>query len=339
MSVQFKQIPRLAITLGEPAGIGAEQIVQLAQTPWDIEWVVIGNAALIQQRATDLNLPIQIQYYQTDALPSANLLGQVKVIDIDLPQPVIAGQLNVANAGFVIQLLDRAIAGCMSGEFDGMVTGAVHKGIINEAGLKFTGHTEYLAEKSRTDQVVMMLATPGLRVPLATTHLPLRAIPDAITPELLEKVITITYDSLQQQFGIANPVIYIAGLNPHAGEDGHLGREEIDVMIPVIQKLKQRMPNLIGPLPADTMFTQDKLKKGDAFLAMYHDQGLPVLKHLGFGQAVNVTLGLPFIRTSVDHGTALDIAGKGICTDTSFRYAIQVACDMLTGKTQETPHV
>lgn len=333
-----QKIPRLAITMGEPAGIGAEQIAQLAQTAWEIEWVVIGNAALIQQRATELNLPIELKNYQASLAPTANQIGDVKVLDVALPQPVVAGQLNVANASFVIQLLDIAIKGCMNGEFDGMVTGAVHKGIINEAGLKFTGHTEYLAEKSHTEQVVMMLATPGLRVPLATTHLPLRDVPDAITPLLLERVIAITHDSLKNQFGIPNPVIYIAGLNPHAGEDGHLGMEEIDVMIPVIQKLKSRFPNLIGPLPADTMFTQDKLKKGDAFLAMYHDQGLPVLKHLGFGQAVNVTLGLPFIRTSVDHGTALDIAGKGICTDSSFRYAIQVACDMLTGQAQENTH-
>lgn len=333
-----QKIPRLAITMGEPAGIGAEQIAQLAQTAWEIEWVVIGNAALIQQRATELNLPIALKNYQASLAPTANQIGDVKVLDVALPQPVVAGQLNVANASFVIQLLDIAIKGCMNGEFDGMVTGAVHKGIINEAGLKFTGHTEYLAEKSHTEQVVMMLATPGLRVPLATTHLPLRDVPDAITPLLLERVITITHDSLKNQFGIPNPVIYIAGLNPHAGEDGHLGMEEIDVMIPVIQKLKSRFPNLIRHLPADTMFTQDKLKKGDAFLAMYHDQGLPVLKHLGFGQAVNVTLGLPFIRTSVDHGTALDIAGKGICTDSSFRYAIQVACDMLTGQAQENTH-
>lgn len=333
----LKKIPRLAITMGEPAGIGAEQIAQLAQTPWEVEWIVIGNAALIQQRATELNLPIQLKNYQACLAPQANQIGEVKVLDVALPQPVTAGQLNVANAAFVIELLDIAIQGCMTGEFDGMITGAVHKGIINEAGLKFTGHTEYLAEKSHTQQVVMMLATPGLRVPLATTHLPLKDVPAAITPTLLERVITITHDSLQNQFGIKNPVIYIAGLNPHAGEDGHLGMEEIEVMIPVIQTLKARFPNLIGPLPADTMFTQDKLKKGDAFLAMYHDQGLPVLKHLGFGQAVNVTLGLPFIRTSVDHGTALDIAGQGICTDSSFRYAIQVACDMLTGQ-QEKSH-
>lgn len=332
------RIPRLAITLGEPAGIGAEQIVLLAQSSWEIEWIVIGNANLIKQRALEMGLPIQVHTYQKSAPAKANQRGHIKVLDVALPQPVQAGQLNVKNAAFVIKLLDIAIAGCLSGEFDGMVTGAVHKGIINEAGLKFTGHTEYLAEKSHTEQVVMMLATPGLRVPLATTHLPLREVPDAITPKLLEQVITIIHDSLQNQFGIHSPVIYIAGLNPHAGEDGHLGMEEIEVMIPVIQKLKLNFPNLIGPLPADTLFTQDKLKKGDAFLAMYHDQGLPVLKHLGFGQAVNVTLGLPFIRTSVDHGTALDIAGKGICTDSSFRYAIQVACEMLQGQKQENAH-
>ncbi len=220
----------------------------------------------------------------------------------------------------------------MSKEFDAMVTGAVHKGIINDAGIKFSGHTEYLADKSNTEQVVMMLATPELKVALVTTHLPLKEVPDAITAKILEKVIRITAESLEQQFGIKSPTIYIAGLNPHAGEGGHLGMEEIDIIIPVIKRLKSEYPNLIGPLPADTMFTQDKIAKGDAFLAMYHDQGLPVLKHLGFGHAVNVTLGLPFIRTSVDHGTALDIAGKGLCTASSFRYAIQVACDIMQGK-------
>ncbi len=328
---------RIAITLGEPAGIGVEQILLLSQTNWEIEWIVIGNLNLIKQVATDKKLNCNFIKYHKTTPASPNLKGQIKVIDIPLTQAVEFGKLNVKNTRFVLKILDRAISGCLNQEFDAMVTGAVHKGIINDAGLKFTGHTEYLAEKSATNQVVMMLATPDLKVPLATTHLPLKEVPNAITKKLLEDVINITMNSLERQFNINNPRLYIAGLNPHAGEDGHLGTEEIEIMIPVIERLKSKYPNLIGPLPADTMFTHDKITKGDAFLAMYHDQGLPVLKHIGFGSAVNVTLGLPFIRTSVDHGTALDIAGKGLCTDSSFRYAIKVACEMLQGKTNVKP--
>lgn len=332
-------IPRIAITMGEPAGIGGEQVLMLSKTDWEIEWVVIGSLELIQSLAAHHPSASKFEFIDFDAsVPAkANLKNQIKVLNIDLHAPVELGKLNVKNADYVLNILDTAIQGCSNKTFDAMVTGAVHKGIINEAGLKFTGHTEYLADHTHTEKVVMMLATPGLKVPLATTHLPLRDVPDAITPKLLEKVIRITALSLQNQFAIEQPKIYIAGLNPHAGEDGHLGMEEIEVMIPVIEKMRAEFPGLIGPLPADTMFTQDKLKKGDAFLAMYHDQGLPVLKHLGFGEAVNVTLGLPFIRTSVDHGTALDIAGKGLCTDTSFRYAIQVACEMMKGKNLERP--
>ncbi len=332
-------IPRIALTLGEPAGIGTEQVLLLAQTAWQIEWIVIGNLDLIQQQAQSQNLNLEIIEYQASKPIKPNLKNQVKVLDIPLFAPVEFGKLNVNNAQFVLNILDRAITGCMNKEFDAMVTGAVHKGIINDSGLKFSGHTEYLAAKSNSNQVVMMLATPGLRVALATTHLPLKEVPNAITATLLEDVIRITIKSLEQQFGIQNPMLYIAGLNPHAGEDGHLGMEEIAVMIPVIERLKSEFPNLIGPLPADTLFTPDKLAKGDAFLAMYHDQGLPVLKHLGFGSAVNITLGLPFIRTSVDHGTALDIAGKGLCSDSSFRYAIQVACEMINPSHLGKKHV
>jgi len=331
-------IPRIAITQGEPAGIGAEQMLMLAESNWEIEWVIIGNLDLLKQVAQAHHKTIEWIKYDASLAPQPNLKGQIKVYNIDLPEPAILGELNPRNTPFVLAMLDKATDGCLSGEFNAMVTAAVHKGIINQAGLHFTGHTEYLANRSHTEQVVMMLATPGLRVPLATTHLPLREVPDAITPKLLKKVIEITCESLENQFGIKSPRVYIAGLNPHAGEDGHLGMEEIEVMIPVIESLKTRYPNLIGPLPADTMFTQDKIEKGDAFLAMYHDQGLPVLKHVGFGQAVNVTLGLPFIRTSVDHGTALDIAGKGLCTDTSLRYAIQVAQDMMQGQLKKDSH-
>lgn len=224
-------------------------------------------------------------------------------------------------------MLKRAIQGCLKHEFAGMVTGPIHKGVINEAGLPFTGHTELLAEDSNTKQVVMMLATPGLRVALATTHLPLADVPKAITQPLLTDVLNITNYALKHQFGIDKPHILVTGLNPHAGEGGHMGREEIDVIEPVLEKLKSSM-HLSGPLPADTLFTPKYLEQADAVLAMYHDQGLPVLKHMGFGNAVNITLGLPFIRTSVDHGTALDLAGTGKADVRSFEYAIEVALQM-----------
>jgi 4-hydroxythreonine-4-phosphate dehydrogenase len=218
-------IPRIAITQGEPSGIGAEQMLMLAQSDWEIEWIVIGNLGLLQSVAQQQNKPFEWIEYQADQTPQPNRKGQIKICHLDLAEPAVLGQLNVANTAYVLAMLDRATDGCLSGEFDAMVTAAVHKGIINEAGLHFTGHTEYLADRSHTEQVVMMLATPGLRVPLATTHLPLREVPDAITPKLLKKVIEITCDSLENQIGIAQPTVYIAGLNPHAGEDGHLGME------------------------------------------------------------------------------------------------------------------
>lgn len=326
---------RIVITSGEPAGIGPEQIVQLVQSglnfDQNVECIVIGNQALLEDRAKQIGLPINIEHFDFNQPASKNLPGWVRLIDIPLAEPSVAGQLNVKNADYVLQMLDTAIQGCMSNDFDAMVTGPIHKGIINEAGLKFTGHTELLAEASNTEQVVMMLATPQLRVPLVTTHLPLREVPDAITPELLESVIRILHNALKNQFGIEQPKIFIMGLNPHAGEDGHLGTEEITVINPVIKKLQQEGMDLIGSLPADTIFSPSNLEAADAFLAMYHDQGLPVLKTLGFGKAVNVTLGLPFVRTSVDHGTALGIAGTGKADINSLQYAIQVALEM-TGK-------
>lgn len=323
---------RLVISSGEPAGIGPEQVVMLSQQDWDFEWIALGNRDLFKTRAKDLGLEINISDFDPKAEKTANKKGQLKVQHFKLEKPVKAGELAVENAAYVLNMLHYAIDECMNSTFDGLVTGPIHKGIINEAGLKFTGHTELLAERSNTDTVVMMLATPGLRVPLATTHLPLREIADAIKPDLLEKIIRITHHALASQFAIKNPAIYIAGLNPHAGEDGHLGLEEIEVMNPVINRLKEEGMNLIGPLPADTMFTPPNIAKSDAMLAMYHDQGLPVLKHVGFGSAVNVTLGLPFVRTSVDHGTALDIAGTGKASASSFEYAMQVAIEMTAGQ-------
>ena len=322
---------RLVITSGEPAGIGPEQVIQLAQQDWDYEWVVIANNALLEERAAQIGLPIKLTTFDPAQPPNANQAGELKVIEIPLNAPVTPGQLNVANAQYVLQMLHTAIDLCQNKTFDAMVTGPIHKGIINQAGLKFTGHTELLAEATHTDQVVMMLATPGLRVPLVTTHLPLKEIPDAITPELLESVIRILNKSLTHEFKIPSPKIFVMGLNPHAGEEGHLGREEIETMIPVMEKLRSEGMDLVGPLPADTIFSPSNLEMGDAFLAMYHDQGLPVLKYVGFGNAVNITLGLPFIRTSVDHGTALNLAGTGQADINSFHYALDVAIEM-TGK-------
>ena len=325
---------RLIITSGEPAGIGPDLVLQLAQKAWPIELVVIADKTLLQHRAKLLGLNVDFIEYDANKPAQPSKALQMVIEEIKTPQPVVDGQLNPANAEYVIKMLKRAIQGCMHNEFAGMVTGPVHKGVINEAGLPFTGHTELLAEDSNTKQVVMMLATPGLRVALATTHLPLADVPKTITQTLLTDVLTITNDSLKHQFGIENPHILVTGLNPHAGESGHMGREEIDVIEPVLEKLSSQM-NLSGPLPADTLFTPKYLQQADAVLAMYHDQGLPVLKHMGFGNAVNITLGLPFIRTSVDHGTALDLAGTGKADVRSFEYAIEVALQMAQN---QNPH-
>ncbi|MDX1353358.1 MAG: 4-hydroxythreonine-4-phosphate dehydrogenase PdxA [Thiomicrorhabdus sp.] len=324
---------RLIITSGEPAGIGPDLVLQLAQKDWPIELVVIADKTLLRHRAKQLGLTVNLIDYDASKPAKPSKAQNMLVEEITTPVPVVDGQLNPANASYVIKMLKRAIQGCMQHEFAGMVTGPIHKGVINEAGLPFTGHTELLAEDSNTNQVVMMLATPGLRVALATTHLPLADVPKAITQPLLTDVLTITHTALQNQFAIKEPHILVAGLNPHAGESGHMGREEIDVIEPVLHKLTPNM-HLSGPLPADTLFTPKYLQQADAVLAMYHDQGLPVLKHMGFGNAVNITLGLPFIRTSVDHGTALDLAGTGQADVRSFEYAIEVALQMAANQSK-----
>jgi len=255
-------------------------------------------------------------------------------MDISLAAPVTAGELNPVNAPYVLKTIDAAIDGCTRGVFDALITGPVHKGVINEAGVTFSGHTEYLAEHT-SDHPVMMLATEGLRVALVTTHLPLAAVPAAITPERVTEVLEILYRELQSRLGIDEPRILVCGLNPHAGEDGHLGREEIEVITPVLAAFRQGLAqkhsagSIEGPLSADTLFTSNNLARADAVLAMYHDQGLPVLKHMGFGEAVNITLGLPIIRTSVDHGTALDLAGTGRAKADSFIYALRIASEMV----------
>ncbi len=324
-----KKIKKLIICSGEPAGIGPEQIIKLAQFNYDFEWVVLADKNLLEQTARQLKLATIFKIYKTGLSPQKNTKGIIKIIPVQLAITAQPGKLNVKNANYVLEILHQAVKYCMSDNFDAMVTAPIHKGIINEAGIKFTGHTELLANLSNTKQVVMMLATKGLRVPLVTTHLPLKDIAKTITAQLLEDVINIVHNSLKNQFNIGNPKIYVMGLNPHAGEDGHLGTEEITIINPTIKKLQQQGINLIGSLPADTIFSPNNIKDADAFLAQYHDQGLPVLKYVGFGNAVNITLGLPFIRTSVDHGTALNIAGTGQADIQSFKYAMQVATEMI----------
>ncbi len=313
----------LAITAGEPAGIGPDLCLQLARHEQPL--VVIADKALLQQRAAQLGINVQLHDY-TAARPQAD--GMLSVLHVPLKHSAQPGKLDTANAAYVLETLSRALQGCLSGEFSGMVTAPVHKGIINDAGIPFTGHTEFLAEQTHTPLVVMMLAGGGMRVALATTHLPLREVADAITAPLLESVLRIMQRDLQHRFGIANPRILVAGLNPHAGEGGHLGREEIEVMIPVLDKLRAEGFSVSAPIPADTLFAAHRLRECDAVLTMYHDQGLPVLKHASFGEGVNITLGLPIIRTSVDHGTALELAGTGKANVGSMMEAIRAAMEM-----------
>jgi 4-hydroxythreonine-4-phosphate dehydrogenase len=317
----------LVITAGEPAGIGPDLCVQLAATSPGIPLVVIADKNLLQQRAAQLYIPLQVRDYPAspESVAQPNTLT---VIHVPLIAECHSGALNAANSEYVLATLRRAVQGCQTGEFSGMVTAPVHKGIINDAGINFSGHTEFLAELTGTKQVVMMLVGGGMRVALATTHLPLKDVAASVTAPLLENVLRIIQQDLQHRFGIAQPRILVAGLNPHAGEGGYLGREEIEVMIPVLDKLRAEGMNVSAPLPADTLFTPHKLAQCDCVLAMYHDQGLPVLKHASFGQGVNVTLGLPIIRTSVDHGTALDLAGTGNADGGSLLEAIRLAAQM-----------
>lgn len=289
--------------------------------------VIVADKYLLQQRAAQLGAVMRIQDYILGE-PVVTQANALTVLHVPVAVPVIAGVLNAANSRYVLQTLNRALQGCLLGEFSGMVTAPVHKAIINDAGISFTGHTEFLAEETDTPLVVMMLVGGGMRVALATTHLALREVADAITAPLLENVLRILQRDLQRRFGIQQPRILVAGLNPHAGEGGYLGREEIEVMIPVLNKLRAEGMNVGAPMPADTLFTPHNLANCDAVLSMYHDQGLPVLKHASFGQGVNVTLGLPIIRTSVDHGTALDLAGSGKADVGSLLEAIKIAQEM-----------
>ena len=324
---------RFALTPGEPAGIGPDLCLLLAREAQPHVLVAIASHALLAERAALLGVEITLREVGPGAWPDSPApAGSLYVWDTPLAAPATAGQLDPRNAGYVLETLLRAGNGCIRGDFAGMITAPVHKGVINEAGIPFSGHTEFLAELTRTEQVVMMLATRGLRVALVTTHLPLREVADAITAERLARVARILHADLRDKFAIARPRILVCGLNPHAGEGGHLGREEIDIIEPTLERLRGEGLDLIGPLPADTLFTPKHLEHCDAVLAMYHDQGLPVLKYKGFGAAVNVTLGLPIVRTSVDHGTALDLAGSGRIDTGSLRVALETAYQMSAGQ-------
>ncbi len=339
----MNSIARLAVTTGEPAGIGPDLVIALASEKQSYQekaqLIVIADKKMMQQRAEQLKLVVNFIDYDINKETCPNKVGEITILDTPCPAPVISGKLEANNSEYVLKTLKIAALGsyqiCSDTtnsniiEFDGMVTAPLHKGIINDAGIPFTGHTEFLAQLTHAELPVMMLAADSLRVALATTHLPLKDVSAAITQGSLRQVIRIMNHDLINKFGIKHPHILICGLNPHAGEGGHLGMEEIETIEPIIDTLKQEGLNLTGPLPADTLFTPKYLEKADAVLAMYHDQGLPVLKHIGFGHAVNITLGLPIIRTSVDHGTALDLAGTGKASSGSMVAAINTAVEMV----------
>ncbi|WP_237068582.1 4-hydroxythreonine-4-phosphate dehydrogenase PdxA [Microbulbifer guangxiensis] len=326
-------IPRIAFTPGEPAGIGPELAVRLASGRANghhgpVQVVALSDPDLLADAAERMGLPLRLIPFEADAPPADTPDGGLYIQPIKLAQPATPGRLNPANAPFVLETLRTAAHGCLQRRFDALVTGPVHKGVINEAGIPFSGHTELFAEEAGVERVVMMLAARELRVALVTTHLPLKDVSAAITTERLEQTILVLHRSLRDQFRISEPRIGVCGLNPHAGEGGHLGMEEIEVIEPALDRLRALGLHLLGPLPADTLFTPPQLARCDAVLAMYHDQGLPVLKFKGFGHAVNITLGLPFIRTSVDHGTALNIAGQNEADCGSLRAALAQAVQL-----------
>ena len=325
--VNNQNLIRIVLTSGEPAGIGPDLCIAIAQSDLPCQLVAIASPDLLLERADQLGLPLQLIEFNNNAPAQTHKAGQLSIMPVDLIAPVIAGQLNAANSRYVLKTITKATQGCIKGVFAAMVTAPVHKGIINDAGFTFSGHTEFIADITG-GYPVMMLATPGLRVALVTIHIPLAEVSKAITHNRLRQAIRTLDHDLRTRFGINNPRILVCGLNPHAGENGYLGKEEIDIIEPVLNGLRKQSMNLEGPLPADTLFTPKYLEKADAVLAMYHDQGLPVLKHMGFGKAANITLGLPIIRTSVDHGTALDLAGTGLANVGSLRYALETALAM-----------
>lgn len=324
----LKTCSRIALTSGEPAGIGPDLCILLAQHQQQCELVTIVDPQLIIDRAERLGVPIKLEKVDLSQPPTVPMKGTLRYLPVELATPVQTGVLDSVNSHYVLDVLQQALDGCLQHVFDAVVTAPVHKAVINDAGISFSGHTEFFSDGAGVDKVVMMLATDSLRVALATTHLPLSEVSKSITQDSLSRVVEIIDESMKQQFKLMSAKIAVCGLNPHAGEDGHLGREEIDVISPVIEHYQQQGITLSGPWPADTIFVQDKLEQFDVILAMYHDQGLPVLKHKGFGKAVNITLGLPFIRTSVDHGTALELAGTGNITTTSLQAAVNMAVTM-----------
>lgn len=319
---------RIAVTAGEPAGIGPDVVIALAEHDWPAELVVIADPDLITRRAAQLGKPIELLAYDASASPVVSRRGGLTIAAEPLRVDCVAGQPVPGNADYVIATLARACDGCLNGEFAAMVTAPVHKGVINDSGIPFSGHTEFLAEHTRAPRPVMLLVAGTLRVALVTTHLALRDVPAAITSARIRQTFELLHAGLTSRFGIAAPRIIVLGLNPHAGETGHLGSEEIEIITPALTELRAAGYDPIGPLPADTAFAPRLLSEADAVLAMYHDQGLPVLKNHGFGRAVNVTLGLPIIRTSVDHGTAADLAATGRADAGSMREALMLALDM-----------
>lgn len=324
---------RVIVTAGEPAGIGPDLALSLAQKDWPHQVIICADKNMLMQRAKQLNIEVELIDYNSSTLPVPQTAGTLVVEHIPLVSPVIPGHLDSSNSHYVLETLKRASLGCLSGEFDALITGPVHKGIINHSGVPFSGHTEYLAEISNTPLVVMMLATEGLKVALVTTHIPLSAVSKAISADRLRNVIRILHQDLISKFSISLPKIYVCGLNPHAGENGCLGSEEIDTISPTLDDIRaEEGINLTGPLPADTIFSRKYLDDADAILGMYHDQVLPVLKYKGFGKSVNITLGLPFIRTSVDHGTAIELAGTGKADTGSFTTALTQAIELVENK-------
>ena len=323
----MSRLPRILLSAGEPAGIGPDLCALIAQQRFPCALAVVADPELLAARARLLGVPLRLRLLDAAAGLDAQQPGCLDVLPVSCPSAPVCGQLDPAHAAYVLETLELGVRACLAGRFDALVTAPVHKGVINDAGFAFSGHTEFIAAMTG-GHPVMMLATEGLRVALATTHLPLKEVSAALTPGRLRAVLDVLHGDLRARFGLADPRILVCGLNPHAGEGGHLGREEIEVIEPVLAALRETGMRLVGPLPADTLFLPQNLDQADAVLAMYHDQGLPVLKYKGFGRAVNITLGLPLIRTSVDHGTALDRAGTGRIDRGSLEAAIQVALDM-----------
>lgn len=317
--------PRILITPGEPAGIGPDVLLQLIQRPWKAELVAVADVNVLQKRAKELNLPLKCTEVAMNESPTTHCPGTLKIIPVTCKEVVVPGELNPANAVYVLKTLDTAIDLCLKKQALALVTGPVHKAIMNEAGIPFTGHTEYLAKRTQSQQPIMLFVVDKIKAALVTTHIPLSQVPQYITREKLVTFLTTLHLALQQQCHLSHPHISVLGLNPHAGENGHLGREEIDIITPTLEKLRAQGLNLAGPLPADTAFTPAILDKTDIVVGMYHDQVLPVIKHIGFEKAVNVTLGLPFLRTSVDHGTALSLAGTGMADAGSMIEATNLA--------------